>query len=130
MERTTQLKYSITTIYNNISIVNYIIIKNTVISSNVERGYNSNYNYKLQVLDSAGNPLNNTKVTISINDKFNNYKTDALGYITLKFTKLTKKQTIKVINPSNAEVKTSTIKVISRFSGANNVAMFWMRSID
>ena len=119
-------KYSITTIYNGTSIVNYVIIKNTVISSNVERGYNSNYNYKLKVVDSAGNPLKNTYVKISLNNgKYKNYKSDKTGYVTIKFTKLTKKQTIKVKNPSTGEVKTTTIKVVSRFSSASNIVMYY-----
>jgi hypothetical protein len=59
--------YSITTTYNNTSIVNYIIIKNTVVSSNVERTTNSDCNYKLRVLDSNGNPIKNTKVLITVN---------------------------------------------------------------
>lgn len=119
-------KYSITTTYNGTSIVNYIIIKNTVISSDVERGYNSNYDYKLKVVDSAGNPLKNTYVKISLNNgKYKNYKSDKTGYVTIKFTKLTKKQTIKVKNPSTGEVKTTTIKVVSRFSGASNIVMYY-----
>ncbi len=118
-------EYNITTTYNNISIVNYIKINSTIISSNVTRGYNSNYNYKIQVVTSAGIPLNNTKVPISINGKFKNYTTDASGYVTLKFTKLTKQQTIVVVNPSNADNKQTKIAVKSRFSGASNVAMYY-----
>ena len=118
-------EYNITTTYNNISIVNYIKINTTIISSNVTRGYNSNYNYKVQIVTSAGIPLNNTKVPISINGKFKNYTTDASGYVTLKFTKLTKQQTIVVVNPSNADNKKTKIAVKSRFSGASNVVMYY-----
>ncbi len=117
--------YSITTTYNNISIVNYVIIKSTIVSSNVTRGYNSNYNYKVQVLTSDGNPLSNTKIPISVNGKFKNYTSDASGYVTVPFTKLTKQQTIIVVNPSNADNKQTKIVVKSRFSGASNVAMYY-----
>ena len=117
--------YNITTTYNNISIVNYIIIKSAILSSNVTKGYNSNYNYKMQILTSAGKPLNNTKVAISINGNSRNYTTDNSGYITIPFTKLTKQQTILVRNPSNGENKISKIIVKSRFSGAKNVAMYY-----
>ena len=117
--------YNITTTYNNISIVNYIKINSTIISSDVTRGYNSNYNYKIQIVTSAGKPLSNTKVPISINGKMKNYTTDGSGYVTLKFTKLTKQQTIIAVNPSNADNKKTKITVKSRFSGAKNVAMYY-----
>ena len=118
-------EYNITTTYNNTSIVNYILIKSTIISSNVTRGYNSNYNYKIQLVDSAGNALKNITMPISINGKFKNYTTDNSGYVTLKFTKLTKSQTIIALNPTNADVQTTTINVVSRFSGAKNIAMYY-----
>ena len=117
--------YPITTTYNNTSIVNYVLIKSTIVSSDVTRGYNSNYNYKVQVLTSAGTPLNNTQVPISVNGKSKNYTTDASGYVTVPFTKLTKQQTIIVVNPSNDDRKTTKIVVKSRFVGASNVAMYY-----
>ncbi len=118
-------KYNIATTYNNISIVNYIIINSTIVSFDVVRGYNSNYNYKAQVLSPTGNPLNNTKVAVSINGKFSNYTTDSSGFITIKFTKLTKNQIIIVTNLSNADNKMTKIVVKSRFSGAGNVVMYY-----
>ncbi len=117
--------YSITTTYNNVSIVNYVLIKSTIVSSDVNRGYNSNYNYKVQLLTSAGTPLNNTQVPISVNGKSKNYTTDASGYVTVPFTKLTKQQTIVVVNPSNNDKKQTKIVVKSRFSGASNVVMYY-----
>ena len=117
--------YSITTTYNNVSIVNYVLIKSTIVSSDVNRGYNSNNNYKVQLLTSAGTPLNNTQVPISVNGKSKNYTTDASGYVTVPFTKLTKQQTIVVVNPSNNDKKQTKIVVKSRFSGASNVVMYY-----
>ena len=119
-------EYPITTTYNNISIVNYIVVKSTIISSDVIRGYNSNYNYKLQVLDASGNPLNNTKVAISINNgKFSYYTSGNSGYITIQFKKLTKQQTITVINPKTGDNRQTKIVVKLRFSGASNVALYY-----
>ena len=115
--------YFITTTYNNTSIVNYVLIKSTIVSSDVTRGYNSNYNYKVQIWTSAGTPLNNTQISISVNGKSKNYTTDASGYATVPFTKLTKQQTIVVANPSRE--KTTKIVVKSRFVGASNVAMYY-----
>ena len=118
-------EYPITTTYNNISIVNYVIIKSTIISSNVTRGYNSNYNYKLQVVDASGKPLSKTTVAIAVNGKFKKYVSDNSGYISIPFTKLTKKQTITVINPVTGDNKETKIFVKSRFSGAGNVVMYY-----
>ena len=117
--------YSITTKYNNVSIVNYIIIKSTIISSDVVRGYNSDYDYKIQVLNSTGKGLNKTNVTVSINGKSQVLVTDESGYITIPFKKLTESQKITVTNPANSEIKTTTINVVSRFSGAKNVVMYY-----
>ena len=118
-------KYSITTTYNGTSIVNYVIIKNTVVDSNVKRTYNANCNYKVRILDSAGKPVKSAKVAVSVNGKSKNYKTDNSGYITVKFTKLAKAQKITVKNPKTGESRTTKILVYSRFSDEKNVAMYY-----
>ncbi|MBE6496887.1 MAG: hypothetical protein E7Z81_01180 [Methanobrevibacter sp.] len=118
-------KYVISTTYKNMTILNYIEIKSTIISNDAVRGINSNYDYKLQVLDPAGNPLNKTAVSVSVNNKSKNYTTDEMGYITVKFTKLTQPQIINVVNPSNGDVKTSKITVVSRFVNPKNIAMYY-----
>ena len=118
-------KYSITTTYNNTSIVNYIIIKNTVVSSNINKTINSNFKYKLRVLDSNGKAVKNTKVLITVNGKSKYYKSDKSGYITLKFTKLAKNQKITVKNPKTGEIKTSKIGAYSRFTEDKNVVMYY-----
>ena len=117
--------YSITTTYNNVSIVNYIMIKSTIISSDVVRGYNSDYDYKIQILNSTGKGLNKTNVTVSINGKSSVFVTDESGYITIPFKKLTASQKVTVTNPVNSEVKITAINVVSRFSGAKNVVMYY-----
>ena len=118
--------YSITTTYNNTSIVNYIIINGTILSNDAEIGYNSDYDFKLQVLDISGKPLNNTQVAISINGKLNNFTCDGSGYITIKLTKLPHGSTIiTVTNPVTGEVKKSKIIAYSRFSGAKNIVMYY-----
>ena len=118
-------KYSITTSFNKTKIVSYIIIKSTVISKNAVRGYKSNFNYKFKVVDSNGKGLAKTKVAISINGKRQTRTTDASGYVTIKFTKLTKMQKISIKNPKTKEVRRTTIKIASRFSGAKNIAMYY-----
>ncbi len=118
--------YTVTTKYNNVSIVNYVIIKDdTIKSTNVVRGYNSNYNYKFQVLNSTGHGLNKTNVTVSVNGNSKTYVTDEFGYVTIQFNKLTASQKVIVTNPVTSQVKTATVKVVSRFSGASNLVMYY-----
>ena len=76
-------------------------------------------------MDSAGKPVKKAKVAVSINGKSKNYKTDDSGYITLKFTKLTKAQKITVKNPKTCESRTTKIVICSRFSGEKNVVMYY-----
>ena len=117
--------YTITTTYNNTSIVNYIIIKSTIFALDAERGYNSDYDYRIQLLNLAGTPLINTNIPVTVNGKTQYYKTDASGFATVKFTKLAKQQDITIVNPLNGEIKQTQIVVYSRFSGAKNIAMYY-----
>ena len=90
--------------------MNYIIINGTILSNDVERGYNSDYDYKLQVLDTSGKPLNNTQVAISINGQLYSYTSDGSGYITIKLTKLPHGSTIiTVTNPVTGSAVPKTL---------------------
>ena len=111
--------------YNNTKIVYIIQIKNTIVSQDVSRGYNSNYNYKIQLLNSTGRARSNTDIDVTINGKVKRYTTDANGFITIPFTKLTANQVISVINPLNNEVSKNVIKVVSRFGGNKNINMYY-----
>lgn len=117
--------YKITTTYNGTSIINAIVIKNTVAASNVFRAQGSNYNYKIRLVDTAGSVLKNTNVKVSINGKNSVYKTDSKGYITLPFKKLTSKKTITITNPKTGQVVKRTLTVYSRFSGNKNIRMYY-----
>ena len=118
-------KYPITIEYNGTKIVYLIEIKTTIISLDVTRGYNSNYNYKIQLLNSTGEAVKNTAVEVTVNGKINKYTTDSNGFITIPFTKLTANQIIRVVNPTNNEISTKTIKVVSRFSENKNINMYY-----
>ena len=111
--------------YNGTKYPFNVIINSTIASEDVSRGYNSNYNYKIQLLDKKGNALNNTAITVTVNDKTSNYTTNSNGFITIKFSKLTTSQKISVVNPSTGETGANTIKVVSRFSGNSNIKMYY-----
>ena len=53
------------------------------------------------------------------------YTSDDSGYVTVKFTKLAQAQKIVVTNPVSNESKTININVVSRFSGASDVVMYY-----
>ena len=111
--------------YNGTKYPFNVIIKSTIASQDVTRGYNSNYDYQIQLFDKKGNALNNTAVSVTVNDKTSKYTTDSNGFITIKFSKLTTSQKISIINPSTHETDANTIKVVSRFSGNSNINMYY-----
>ena len=117
--------YYIKVNYNGTKYPFNVIIKSTISSQDATRGYNSNYNHKIQLLDKKGNALNNTAITVTVNGKTSKYTTDSNGFVTIKFTKLTANQKISVVNPSTSETGANTIKVVSRFSGNSNIRMYY-----
>ena len=119
--------YIITTTWNNISVISYIIVKSTINlnESSITRGYNSNYDFKVQLFNKNGTPLNNTPVDISVNGVKKSFTSDAAGYVTVKFTKLTSAQKITVTNPITREVKSAVINVVSRFSNVKGISMYY-----
>ena len=117
--------YYIKVNYNGTKYPFNVIIKSTIASQDVTRGYNSNYDHQIQLFDKKGNALNNTAVSVTVNDKTSKYTTDNNGFITIEFTKLTTNQKISIVNPSTSETGANTIKVVSRFSGNSNINMYY-----
>ncbi|WP_407462448.1 C1 family peptidase [Methanobrevibacter sp.] len=117
--------YTIEVGYNGTKIVFPITIKSTIVSQDVSRGRNSNYTYKVQLLNSTGGAIKNTKISVTVNGKSKTYTTDNNGYISIPFTKLTSNQVITVLNPITKEQSKNTIKVVSRFSGNKNIKMYY-----
>lgn len=117
--------YIIATVWNNISIVNYILIKSTIDSSDITRGYGSNYNYSIKLLNSTGGSLSNVDVDVVINGKTNKFTADTEGIIIIPFKKLISNQSINIVNPVTGESAQRTINVVSRFSGASNINMYY-----
>ena len=79
-------------------------LNKTVVSQNVTRGYNSDYDFKAQFLNRDGDLLVNTTVKVSINGKSAEYVTDDKGILKIHFTKLTATQNIVLTNPVTGEV--------------------------
>lgn len=117
--------YTIEVGYNGTKIVFPITIKSTIVSKDLSRGRNSNYTYKVQLLNSTGEAIKNTKISVTVNGKSKTYTSDNNGYISIPFTKLTSNQVIAVLNPITKEQSKNTIKVVSRFSGNKNIKMYY-----
>ena len=75
--------YLITTTWNNISIVNYILVKSTIVAQDITRGYGSNYEYTIKLLNSTGEHLSNVDVDVVINGKSNRLTADGDGIVHL-----------------------------------------------
>ena len=117
--------YTIEVGYNGTKIIFPITIKNTIVSQDVSRGINSNYNYKVQLLNSTGEAIKNINVTVTVNGKSKTFTTDNSGYISIPFTKLTSNQVVTVLNPITKEQSKNTIRVVSRFFGNKNIRLYY-----
>ena len=117
--------YTIDVDYNGTKAVYPIEIKSTIVAPDASRGYNSNYDYKVRLLNSSGGPIKNANVAVTVNGKAKTYSSDSNGYITIPFAKLTAKQIVTVTNPITKEQSKSVINVVSRFSGNKNIRMYY-----
>lgn len=117
--------YKVTVTHGGKSVIGSVVVKTTVIASNVKRAKGSNYNMKIRIVDGEGAAVKNTNVKVTINGKSSTNKTDSNGYFTLSFKKLASKQTIKITNPKTKEVSTKTITVASRFNQAKNINVYY-----
>ena len=117
--------YDLVITHNGTTMLHSVVINTTIISQDVTRGYNSNYNYKIKLLNSTGYALNNVCVNLTLNNKQREFTTDEEGFITVNFSKLASTQIIEITNPKNGETAKNTIKVVSRFSGNSNINMYY-----
>lgn len=118
-------RYNLIIDYNGTDVLYSVIIDSTILSQDITRGYNSDYDYKIKILNSIGIILSNTIVNITVNGIEKMFETDVNGCIDLNFVKLTKSQTIEIFNPETGEIAKNTIKVVSRFSGNANINMYY-----
>ncbi len=102
-----------------------IVVNTTIVSQDVTIGYNSNHDYKIKILNSAGDALRDITVNVTVNDNQKEFTSDEEGYVTINFAELTANQAIEIINPITGEVAKNTINVVSRFSGNSNINMYY-----
>ena len=122
--------YTVTTSFNDTEIVNTFEILSTIESlKEYTATYNSRYPISFTFIDSEGNPLVNTNITGLVDGvKVIIGITDKNGAVTVqpsnfKFDLGTHRITVN--NPSTNEKDYSVVKVLSRFSGAKNIEMYY-----
>ena len=104
-----------------------VIVKcnDSIISSDMTRGYNSGLDYTANLYDADGSPLANTNVAIKVGTTTYTVKTDANGV--LKFNKklAVGNYGVVIINPVTGEYKLNNLKIVKRITGNKNVNIFF-----
>ena len=116
----------IETSFNNTTVINTVKVLNTVIAPNkLTRGYNTKTNVKATFYNKDGKALANTNINVVYDGKTSSKKTDSAGAVTITVNDKIGTHTLKFTNPSTGEVVTTTIKVVSIFSGNKNINMYY-----
>ena len=104
--------YPITAEYNGYKVSNKIIVKPTLITSNMEYKRASSYKYYAKLLDSKGNVLKNKQVIFKFKGKTYSAKTSAYGYaiIYIKANLAIGKHSITTTYGTSTNTNTITIK--------------------
>ncbi|MBR5503458.1 MAG: hypothetical protein IKV87_03285, partial [Methanobrevibacter sp.] len=119
--------YFITTSYGGKKIVNSLDILTTIEGARAKTiGYKATAIFDLLLKDENGEILNNTSFTSTLDGKTTSLTTSDDGTYKLSFKNLAiGTHKLVLINPVSGEVSNITIKVVSRFSGAKDVTMFY-----
>jgi hypothetical protein len=109
--------------YSKASLDANIKVYTTVIASDSTKTLNSQYDVRF--LDTSGNPLKDTEVTLKIGSVNHVIKTDANGIARLNIDLALGNYQITIINPINNEAKTQNINVVSRITENKAVSMYY-----
>ncbi len=118
--------YIITITYNNITTINNMEVLNTIKSvDETTIGYKASSNVKATFYDANGNLLIYRTVTVKYDGKNMNFRTNEKGEISVPLTGNIGSHTIIYTNPVTGEESSTTIKIVSRFSGNKNINMYY-----
>ena len=108
--------------YRAVSVNSTISVLPTIQSEDLTRGYGSPYDFMAKFVDKDGNPLNNTEVTIKVNNKDYILTTDAQGNVNL--TKLAiGTYIVMCVNPVTSEKVTNKVVIVKRITNNKNLVM-------
>jgi hypothetical protein len=101
-----------------------VVVQSSVIAENIDRGYNSPYDYYAVFTDEFGNPLNNTNVSMVVNDKEYIVTTNENGEAYLTQSNLpVGLYNITLYNPVTSESAIFTTNIVPRLQENNDVVM-------
>ena len=123
-------EYLATITYKNQTFANQVVVKTTIDTSetySITIGYNTELTFTAQFLDSNGKPLNNTLLTAKFDSQTLKGITTADGIFNIIIKPGAKIGThiISYYNPVSNESATVKVSIVSRFSGNNNVNMYY-----
>ncbi|MBE6502750.1 MAG: hypothetical protein E7Z76_00440 [Methanobrevibacter sp.] len=109
---------------SNDSALFSVFVQTTVLATDLNRGYNSSYDYMAMFTDEFGNKLNNTNVTVIVDNKTYILITDANGVAYLNSTALNiGVHEIQLINPVSNETKFQKINIVERLQENKDIVM-------
>ena len=101
------------------------LINSKIVSSNMNRGYNSGMDFQATIVDGLNKPIANAKVTIIINGKRYTVVSDAKGLITVNQKFVVGTYLVTFINPFNNKVTSNSLKIVTRITGNKNVNTYY-----
>ena len=109
---------------SNDSALFKVVVPTTIISNDINRGYNSSYDYVAVFIDEFGNKLNNTNVSMIVDGIRYNMTTNEDGVAYLNTTTLSVgNHTIQLINPVSGEITNHKINIVERLQENKDIVM-------
>ncbi|MBR5954832.1 MAG: right-handed parallel beta-helix repeat-containing protein [Methanobrevibacter sp.] len=91
--------YTIKTTYNNATVENTITVLPTLIAENLVKYYRNESQFFIDLIDSEGNPVNGTNITMNINGVFYNRETNENGTARLNINLIPGEYILTAIDP-------------------------------
>ena len=104
--------------------VREIIVKPSIYLPELDT-YALNSDYKFDLLDRNGNPLNNTNVTITVNDNKYSIRSDENGTATFMIPYSSGDFTVSVLNPDTNESLSQDIHVLKRITKNSDMSFYY-----
>ena len=112
-------------VYDQVDANASVIIKNTVISSDLVKIYRNESQFYATFVDSMGNPLNKTVVSFNINGVFYNRTTDENGVAKLNINLNPGKYIITSINTKTGENAANNVTVLSKITENHDLVKYY-----
>ena len=105
-------KYDVVTEYGQVKEYSLITVRDTVISNDFTKTFRNETQYYANVVDSNGNALKNTQITINVNGVFYTRTTNEKGIVKMNINLNPGTYVLTAVNPSSGEQHTTRITVL------------------